>query len=613
MNFLDDEKYLLDLLTRNSLLTPEQVSIFAMKKEPQRQLLLRKLGGRRTDDRRKSHLNQPDVVDIIVSLQFEIPGKKKQGLSEEIIMQAVAKDQNLPFKKLDPLELDLDLVTKTIPKSFALKHLLLPFDIKNGVYEVAIYEPATRYALEEIERANQIKIKPYLSTKSDIGRMLAEFFGFQTSISAAETHIAGPVVDLGNLEQYVQISTAKEITSSDQHIKSAVDHLFNYAFDQRASDIHIEPKRKTSMVRLRIDGVLHTIYNLPKVVHPALVSRVKTLSRLDIAEKRRPQDGRIKVSHDNKDAEIRVSTIPVAFGEKLVMRILDPDIIFQDLSKIGFSPENLKVYNTFIKAPHGIILVTGPTGSGKSTTLYSTLKSISTPEKNIITVEDPVEMVHEDFNQIAVQPAIDVTFATILRNILRQDPDIIMIGEIRDLDTARYAIQAALTGHLVFSTLHTNDAISAITRLIDLGVQPFLISSTLLGAMAQRLVRKICPHCQEKFTIKGQELHGFGFPASKDKYILQRGKGCKECRGTGYLGRCGIFEIFPMSDRLKKLVVAKESSSELVKVTKQEGMKTLREDAWDKVLQGITTYQEVMRVTGEESIEPQGIGTAGNQ
>jgi len=601
MNYLDDEKYLLGLLSGNNLLTPEQVNTFILKKEQQRQLFLRKFGGRRSDDHRKSPLSQPNVVDILVSLQFVIPGRKNQILSEETIMRVVAKDLRMPFKKLDPLELDLDLVTKTIPKSFALKHLLLPFDIRNGIYEVAIYEPAKRTALEEIERANQIKIKPYLSTKSDIGRMLAEFFGFQTSITAAETHMAGPLVDLGNLEQYVQISSAKEITSSDHHIKSAVDHLFNYAFEQRASDIHIEPKRKTSMVRLRIDGVLHTIYNLPKVVHPAIISRIKTLSRMDIAEKRRPQDGRIKVSHDSKDAEIRVSTIPVAFGEKVVMRILDPDIIFQDLSNIGFSPESLKVYNSFVSAPFGIILVTGPTGSGKSTTLYSTLKCIATSEKNIVTVEDPVEMVHEDFNQIAVQAAIDVTFATILRNILRQDPDIIMIGEIRDLDTARYAIQAALTGHLVFSTLHTNDAISAITRLVDLGVQPFLISSTLLGAMAQRLVRKICPHCIEKFTIKGQELRGFGFPAGKDEYTLQRGKGCKECRGTGYLGRCGIFEIFPMSDRLKKMVMANESSAELVKVAKQEGMKTLREDAWDKVQQGVTTFQEVVRVTGEES------------
>jgi general secretion pathway protein E len=610
MNYLDDEKYLLSLLGKNNLLDAEQIKTFTLKKEQQRQMLIRKIGGRRTNDRKKSPLSQPDVYDILISLQFVIPGKKKKILSEEAIMQAVAKDLDMPFKKLDPLDLDLDLVTKTIPKSFALKHLLLPFGIENGVYEVAIYEPAKRQALEDIERALQIKIKPFLSTKSDIGRMLAEFFGFQTSISAAETHMASPLVDLGNLEQFVRISSTKEIASSDQHIKSAVDHLFSYAFEQRASDIHIEPKRKTSMVRLRIDGVLHTIYNLPKAVHPAIVSRIKTLSRLDIAEKRRPQDGRIKVSHDKKDAEIRVSTIPVAFGEKVVMRILDPDIIFQDLTDIGFSDESLKTYENFVKAPHGIVLVTGPTGSGKSTTLYSTLKHIATPEQNVITVEDPVEMVHEDFNQIAIQPAIDVTFATILRNILRQDPDIIMIGEIRDLDTASYAIQAALTGHLVFSTLHTNDAISAITRLVDLGLQPFMISSTLLGAMAQRLVRKICPDCKEKFTMKGEDLRGFGFVAPKEKYTLQRGKGCRRCRGTGYLGRSGIFEIFPMSDRLKKMVVANESSSELIKVAKQEGMKTLREDAWEKAKQGITTYQEVIRVTGEGSSDQQVVGTA---
>jgi general secretion pathway protein E len=601
MNYLNDEKYLVRLLTNNKLLAKEQVKVFRQKKEQQRQRLLRKIGGRRTNDRKRSALNQPDLVDILVSLRFEIQGKKKQVLTEEAIMRLVAEDLQMPFKKLDPLDLDLDLVTKTIPKSFALKHLLLPFGLKNGVYEVAIYDPDKRQALDDIERANQIKITPYLSTKTDIGRMLAEFFGFQRSITAAETHMAGPLVDLGNLEQYVQISSAKEITSSDQHIKSAVDHLFSYAFEQRASDIHIEPKRNASMVRLRIDGVLHTIYNLPKVVHPAIISRVKTLSRMDIAEKRRPQDGRIKVEHEGKEAEIRVSTIPVAFGEKVVMRILDPDIIFQDLSNIGFSKESLAVYNNFVKSPHGIILVTGPTGSGKSTTLYSTLKCIASPEKNIITVEDPVEMVHEDFNQIAVQPAVDVTFATILRNILRQDPDIIMIGEIRDLDTARYAIQAALTGHLVFSTLHTNDAISAVTRLADLGVEPFLVSSTLLGAMAQRLVRKICPHCTASIKVKAEVLRGFGFPVEDEEIELKSGKGCRQCRGTGFLGRCGIFEIFPMSDRLKKLVMANESSAELTKVARQEGMKTLKEDAWDKVLQGITTYQEVVRVTGEEA------------
>ncbi len=516
-------------------------------------------------------------------------------------MRAVAEDLGLPFKKLDPLELDLEVVTKTIPKQFALKHMLLPFAVKNGVLEVAVYDPDSRQVLAEVERANQIKIKPYLSTKSDIRKMLAEFFGFQTSISAAETHLSGPAVDLGNLEQYVKIASTAEVNGSDQHITAAVDHMFNYAFEQRASDIHIEPKRSHGHVRLRIDGVLHTVYKLPKVVHGAVVSRIKSLGRLDIAEKRRPQDGRIKVDHEGKEAEIRVSTVPVAFGEKVVLRILDPDILFQDIESIGFSERDLAVYKSFMHAPHGIVLVTGPTGSGKSTTLYSTLKAIATPEKNIITVEDPVEMVHEEFNQISVQTAVDVTFSTILRNILRQDPDILMIGEIRDHETAAHAVQAALTGHLVFSTLHTNDAVTSISRLLDLGVQPFLIGSTLLGAMAQRLVRRICPHCAESYTIPAEEVKGLGLPVTETGTLtLRRGKGCQQCRGTGYLGRCGIFEVLPLSDRLRKMAIGSVSEAELREVARQEGMTTLREDAWRKVKEGTTTWQEVLRVTGEQ-------------
>nr|MBF0223715.1 type II/IV secretion system protein [Desulfobulbaceae bacterium] len=461
-------------------------------------------------------------------------------------------------------------------------------------------DPANIHVLKEIERINKIKAKAYISTKSDIQKILSEFFGFQSSISAAETNLTGGMgVDLGNLEQYVKISSATEIASSDQHIKGAVDHLFAYSFDQKASDIHIEPKRDKCHIRIRIDGVLHTIYKLPKVVHPAIISRIKSLSRLDIAEKRRPQDGRIKVNHKGGEAEIRVSTIPVAFGEKAVLRILDPNILFQDLKSIGFSDKDYAVYNRFITSPHGIVLVTGPTGSGKSTTLYSTLKNIATPDKNIITVEDPIEMVHEEFNQIAVQQSADVTFSTILRNILRQDPDIIMIGEIRDFDTARHAIQAALTGHLVFSTLHTNDAVSSISRLIDLGLEPFLISSTLLGSMAQRLIRTICPNCIEPIIVKTKELEGFGFPLPDSETLeLRHGKGCPKCRGTGYSGRCGVFEIFPMSERLKIMTNQKVSEIELRQWAIKEGMTPLLEDAWSKVARGLTTFQEAVKVTG---------------
>ncbi len=591
---------LLDILIKKGLITAKQRQFITLEKGKQRQKLLKKFSKDRKIDK-----SFPDLVDIIVSFKLDLGGKKGKTLDEDTIIQSVSQTCGIPFKKLDPLNLDMETVTKTIPKTFAINHLLLPFNFQNGILEVAVYHPDNTTVLKDIEQANQVKVKAYLSPKSDIKKILAEFFGFQRSISAAEDQFGGAgvggSVDIGNLEQFVKISSSKEISSSDQHIKSAVNHLFNYALDQNASDIHVEPKRKSCMIRFRIDGSLHTIYNLPKAVHNAIVARIKFLARLDIAEKRRPQDGRIKLAMSGeKEAEVRVSTVPVAFGEKVVMRILDPDVIFQNLDKLGFSRRDRIVYNSFIKAPHGIVLVTGPTGSGKSTTLYSTLEKIATPERNIVTVEDPVEMVYEAFNQISVQPLIDVTFSTILRNILRQDPDVIMIGEIRDLDTASHAVQAAMTGHLVFSTLHTNDAVSSIVRLRDLGLEPFLISSTLLGSLAQRLVRTVCSDCVESFDMKGSELLKLGFPViEKETYSLKRGKGCRVCRGTGYKGRCGIFEIFPLSEKMKKMITDENNVDEIRQLAIREGMTTLREDAWEKVKAGVTTYQEAMRVTAE--------------
>ncbi len=591
---------LLDILIKKGLITQKQRQFITLEKGKQRQRLLKKHGVDKEFDK-----SFPDLIDVIVSFNLDMGGKKDTPLDEDSIMRAVSQSCGIPFKKLDPLDLDMAIVTKTIPKNFAISHLLLPFNFQNGILEVAVYHPDNKTVLKDIEQANQVKIKPYLTPKSDIKKILSEFFGFQNSISKAEDQFAGPgvgsSVDIGNLEQFVKIASTKEISSSDQHIKSAVNHLFNYALDQCASDIHVEPKRNNCMIRFRIDGALHTIYNLPKAVHSAIVARIKFLARLDIAEKRRPQDGRIKLSlSGGKEAEVRVSTVPVAFGEKVVMRILDPDVIFQDLDSLGFSQRDRIVYNSFTQSPHGIVLVTGPTGSGKSTTLYSTLEKIATPEKNIVTVEDPVEMVHEAFNQISVQPLIDVTFSTILRNILRQDPDVIMIGEIRDFDTASHAVQAAMTGHLVFSTLHTNDAVSSIVRLRDLGLEPFLISSTLLGSLAQRLVRTICLDCKESFEAKGSELVKLGFPVTeKETFTLARGKGCRKCRGTGYKGRCGIFEIFPLSDQMKIMISAGKDIDEIRQLAIREGMTTLREDAWDKVKAGITTYEEAMRVTAD--------------
>ncbi len=598
MKFLNSDA-LLDVLLKLKVLTPKQRQFVTLEKGKMRQKLLRQASSEGEVDK-----DYPDMVDIITGFNFKLLSGDGRLIDEELIMRAVAKEKNLPFKKLDPLELDMDVATKTIPRNFAIRQLLLPFKMENGVVQTAIYHPDCQTTLADIEQANQIKIKPYIATKSDIKRIISEFFGFQRSISAAEDQFGvipggSSAIDIGNLERYVQISSSKGITSSDQHIKTAVNHIFIYALEQRASDIHIEPKRNVSMVRFRIDGSLHTIYNLPKAVHSAIVARIKFLARLDIAEKRRPQDGRIKIGEKSgKDVEIRVSTIPVSFGEKAVLRILDSELMFQQVDSLGFSKRDMEVYNSFISSPHGIILVTGPTGSGKSTTLYSTLKEIATPEKNIVTVEDPVEMVHEEFNQISVQPLIDVTFTSILRSILRQDPDIIMIGEIRDRETAAHAVQAAMTGHLVFSTLHTNDAVSSIARLRDLGLQPFMIATTLLGCMAQRLVKTICPSCAENFEMKGEDLFKMGFPvAESGSFVLRRGKGCLDCRGTGYKGRCGIFEIFPMSSKVKKMVADEAHTLEIRQVAIREGMTTLREDAWDKVRRGITTYEEALRVT----------------
>ncbi len=541
------------------------------------------------------------IIDVIVSLNLVSPYNENETLDEELVYQILAKEWGFDYKKINPLELDLNLVTTTIPRSFALKHLMLPIAHKDGNLIVATCNPFNMEILDDIARVTQKQVVPVVSSKSDIIKVINEFFGFKHSIAEAEQQFTGPSVDLGNLEQYVKVRAADDNISNDQHIVKAVNHLFIYAFDQRASDIHIEPKRDVSLVRMRIDGVLHTVFTLPKTLHYAIVSRIKILSRLDMAEKRRPQDGRIKTHKGETEVEIRVSTVPVAFGEKVVLRIMDPDILFQDLDKLGFTPSDLMRYHKFIKMPHGIALVCGPTGSGKSTTLYSTLRDLSTSAINITTIEDPIEMICEDFNQIAVQPSVGITFANILRHILRQDPDIIMIGEMRDSETAENAVQAALTGHLVLSTLHTNDAPSSVTRLLDLGVQPFLIQSTLVGILAQRLVRKICNKCRENFEMNRTELNNMGLNVGdKGKIKLSRGKGCQICRGTGYMGRTGVFEVVPYTESLKKLTTQTTDIESIRIAARKEGMITMRESAIKKMKKGITTYQEVLRVTWEQ-------------
>ena len=542
--------------------------------------------------------NPITIIDVISSLNLKRKDRKAWSLDEEIIFQVLTKKWGIPYKKIDPLELDLNVVTTTIPKIFALKHLVLPVEIQDGVLTIATPDPFNLEALQDVARATSMEVKTVVSPKTEIIKLIEEFFGFKRSIAAAENEFDTPSVDLGNLEQYVELKSADELPSNDLHIVNAVNHLFIYAFDQRASDIHIEPKRDVSLVRMRIDGVLHTVYKLPKKVHFAIISRIKNLSRLDMAEKRRPQDGRIKTDKEGVEVEMRISTLPVAFGEKIVMRIMDPDILFQDTKNLGFTTEGLDRFNRFVNMPHGIGLVTGPTGSGKSTTLYSTLRRISTPEINVTTIEDPIEMVHEEFNQISVQPAVDITFSSVLRYILRQDPDIIMIGEMRDLETAENAIQAALTGHLVLSTLHTNDAPSSITRLIDLGVPAFLIQASLVGILAQRLVRTICEYCKEPFEIESEKLKRMGLDVGKKgKLSLNYGKGCVKCRGTGYKGRKGIFEVLPYTEGLRKLTTADPDMSAIKALATKEGMVSLRQNGIKRMMEGTTTYKEILRVT----------------
>lgn len=534
-------------------------------------------------------------AEVISSFNLEIPGKNGKILTEDAITAAVADEIGIKYLKIDPLKLNLDTVTSYVSRPFAQKHMVIPVSEEAGTVTIAVADPFDLEAVEDLQRTKKIKLNIVLSSKSDIQKIVREFYGFRASVVEAQREMA-PAVEIGNLEQYVRLRPHTEIEATDQHVVNAVEYLLQYAFDQKASDIHIEPKRDYSHVRLRIDGVLHYIHKIPKMVHPPIISRIKMLSRMDIAEKRKPQDGRIKTNYRGKEIELRVSTMPVAFGEKVVIRIFDPEVLLQDLDQLGFYPREYQLFNSFISRPNGIILVTGPTGSGKTTTLYSALKVLSSPDVNIITVEDPIEMVMEDFNQVGVQPAIGVNFANALRTILRQDPDIIMVGEIRDKETAENAVQAALTGHLVLSTLHTNDAPSSITRLLDLGIPSFLISSTVIGIIAQRLVRKICPHCSKERFLTDEEKTHLQLPNKQFK--VWYGEGCADCRWTGYKGRTGVYEVMDITERIQGLISDNVSITALQEAARADGMLTLRQCAIRKMLEGITTFEEVVGITG---------------
>lgn len=534
-------------------------------------------------------------LELIASFRFPSTSPRRENMNEVEVCQLFSEASGIPFSRIDPLKLDAKKLCSIISKPFARKHLLVPIRQEENRLTVAMVNPMDRVAIQSLDDFTGFTIYPVLGLRVEILKTINEIFAFEHSLQKAELARAA-YDDLGNLEQLVDIMSEDELDASDQHIVKAVDLLLQYAFEQRASDIHIEPKREKSVVRLRIDGRLHDTHSIPRQVYPSFLSRIKIMARMDIAEKRKPQDGRIKTVFKDAEVELRVSTVPVAFGEKLVIRIFDPEMLVQNLSTLGFFPEQQLAFERMIERPYGVILVTGPTGSGKTTTLYSALQYLSTPEVNITTIEDPIEMVHEPFNQIGVQEQAGVTFATALRSILRQDPDIIMVGEIRDQDTAQYAVQAALTGHLVFSTLHTNNASGATTRLADLGIEPYLIASTLIGVVAQRLVRIVCTNCDEPTGISDDERFLLGIPDGTDLTRIRKGAGCEKCRKTGYRGRTAVYEILEISDRARSVIRNSADEERVKRLAREAGMEALLPSAVRKLLAGITTSEEILRV-----------------
>lgn len=555
---------------------------------------------RQTRDKYAGKLANPGSIhpiDLLLSLEVFSEGEK--GLDEETMTRYIAEKANVPFVVIDPLKVNMEVLTKYISRPFARKHHVVPIKEEGDDLTCAMIDPFDQVLLDSLRRNTGKNIVAVVATKTDITRILTEFYGLRASVRKAET-ILDPLVNLGNLEQLVKMKTERELEASDSHVVKAVEYLLHYAYDQRASDIHIEPKREESVIRFRIDGVLHDIQSMSPRVHAAVVSRFKLLSRMDIAERRKPQDGRIKTKLKDKEVELRCSILPVAFGEKLVLRIFDPQVILSDLGQLGFPDETCKTFERVISEPNGMILVSGPTGSGKTTTLYSALRSIASREVNVTTIEDPVEMVYEPFNQVTVNPLLGLDFSGALRTILRQDPDVIMVGEIRDKETAAYAIQAAMTGHLLFSTIHTNDAPSAVGRLFDLEAEPYLLATTLLSVLAQRLVRKVCSKCETTSFLTHAQLQVLNIRTKSGNPLkAKQGKGCHHCRYTGLRGRVGIFELMEVDDTVRKLIADSADHVTLKKILKQKGMQTLKESAIRKMMDGVTTFKEILRVCAD--------------
>jgi general secretion pathway protein E len=522
-------------------------------------------------------------------------------LNLENLTEWLAGRTGLDYLHIDPLKIDFTGVAEVMSSAYAARFGILPVQVTTREVVIATAEPFVREWVAELQHILRKDIRRVMANPDDIGRYLVEFFNLAKSVKKAAAR--GEVTSgLSSFEQLVELGKGnRTFDANDQHIVHIVDWLWQYAFDQRASDIHIEPRRDLGIVRFRIDGVLHQVYQIPMAVMNAMTSRIKLLGRMDVIEKRRPQDGRIKTrTPAGQEVELRLATLPTAFGEKLVMRIFDPEVLVRDFRSLGFSDDDQLRWKQMTGSPNGIVLVTGPTGSGKTTTLYTTLKQLATPEVNVCTIEDPIEMIEPSFNQMQVNRGIDLGFADGVRALMRQDPDIVMIGEIRDLETAEMAIQAALTGHLVLSTLHTNDAPSAITRMLDLGVPAYLINSTLLGVMAQRLVRTLCPHCKKATPITEDQRAAWRSLVapwkSAEPAQLWQPVGCLECRMTGYTGRVGIYEVLLNSPEIRKQIKPVTDIPKLREQAFREGMRPLRISGALKVAQGQTSLEEVIKV-----------------
>ena len=538
-------------------------------------------------------------LELIAAQKWRAPAPPQKLLTLETLVEWLAGKLGIPYVHVDPLKIDLVAVTQTMSYGYAERYRILPIEVTRDTLRVATSEPFVRAWADELESILRLKVELVFANPVDIRRYMGEFYTLARSMKKAQETSHGNLSLARNFEQLVELGERGNLDANDQHVVHIVDWLWQYAFEQRASDIHIEPRREVGLVRFRIDGVLHQVYAIPVPVLLAVTSRVKLLARMEIVEKRRPQDGRIKtVTPDGQEVELRISTMPTAFGEKIVMRIFAPDVLVRDFSELGFSAEDRSRWERMIGEPNGVILVTGPTGSGKTTTLYSSLKQLATPEVNVCTIEDPIEMIEPAFNQMQVQPGLGVDFAHGVRTLMRQDPDVIMVGEIRDRDTADMAVQAALTGHLVLSTLHTNDAPTAVTRLLDLGVPPYLLSSTLLGVMAQRLVRTLCPHCRKPGPPPDEEAwRAITSPWRAERPAeVMAPVGCLECRMTGYLGRIGLYEIMTMTPGVRRLLVHDADDVRIREQAWKDGMKPLRVSGAMKVAAGVTTADEVVKV-----------------